>query len=139
MKNKISDSKQDVYLETVRERRRLEGKRVASLSHRKKHHLDPNSPRGRLNAFMHQEVDPGGFGLIPEGYEGITYLSLILFIPKLVGMGFFFFYVSNAHLSFYTKAHTGGSLLDWMIGYEILMVLTLFIIGVKLLGYMFKK
>ena len=88
---------------------------------------------------MQQDVSPGGFGLIPDGYEGITYLTLFLFLPKLVGMAFFFFYVAGARPDLYAQTHTGGSLLDWMVGYEILAAIALLIIAKKLLGYMFGK
>jgi len=142
MKNKSSHTEHDVYLEAVRKRRKLQKKKTISTPKRKKHRfetLDPDSPRGRFSAFMQQDVDPGGFGLIPDGYEGITYLTLFLFLPKLVGMGFFFFYVSSARPELYAKAHTGGFLLDWVVGYEILAALALLIIAKKLLGYMFAK
>ena len=142
MEKQSSQTEHDVYLEAVRKRRKLKEKRVASAPKGKKHRLetlDPDSPRGRFGAFMQQDVDPGAFGLIPEGYEGITYLTLFLFLPKLVGMGFFFFYVSNARPDLYAKAHAGGFLLDWVVGYEILAALALLIIGKKLLGYMFAK
>ncbi len=88
---------------------------------------------------MHQDVDTSMFGLIPEGYEGITYLTLFIFLPKLVGMGFFFFYVSNARPELYAEAHTGGFLLDWVIGYEIIATIALLTIAKKLLSYMFAK
>ena len=143
MKKQSSQTEHDVYLEAVRKRRKLKERKAPSSAPKGKKHrfetIDPNSPRGRFGAFMQQDVDPGGWGLIPEGYEGITYLTLFLFLPKLVGMGFFFFYVSNARPELYAKAHTGGFLLDWVVGYEILAALALLIIGKKLLGYMFAK
>ncbi len=86
---------------------------------------------------MNQDVDPPLFGLIPEGYEGITYLMLFIFLPKLAGMAFFFFYVSGASFELYSKAGAGGFLLDWAVGYEILATLTLLYIGKKMFGYMF--
>jgi len=142
MKKKASHTEHDVYLEAVRKRRKFKEKKISATPKRKKHRfetLDPDSPRSRFGTFMQQDVDPGGFGLIPEGYEGITYLTLFLFLPKLVGMGFFFFYVSSARPDLYAKAHTGGSLLDWVVGYEILAALALLIIAKKMLGYMFAK
>jgi len=143
MKKASSTDENDVYLEAVRKRRKIAKKRAkASAPAGKKHRfntIDPNSPRGRFTDFMQQDVSPGGFGIIPEGYEGITYFALFLFLPKLVGMGFFFFYVANARPDLYAHAHTGGSLLDWVVGYEILAALALLIIAKKLLGYMFGK
>ena len=85
IKRNSPHAEHDVYLEAVRKRRQLEGKKTISTSKRKNHHLetiDPNSPRGRLNAFMHQDVDTSGYGLIPEGYEGITYFTLFLFLCR---------------------------------------------------------
>ncbi len=136
MKKTSSNSEYDVYLETVHDRRRQVNKGVASARN-KKQRFDLNTPRGRFDAFMHQEIEPSGFGLIPKGYEGITYFVLFLFVPQLTGMGFFFFYVGHASFDLFSKAHTGGFFLDWMIGYEILTTLALLIIGIKLLGYMF--
>jgi len=88
---------------------------------------------------MQKDVNPGGFGIIPEGYEGITYLALFLFFPKLVGMGFYFFFMASARPELYTEIHTHGFLLDWVIGYEILAAVALLIIAKKLLGYMLVK
>ena len=136
MKNTSSDSEYNVYLETVRNRRKKKG--LAS-PHKKRERFDLNTPRGRFDAFMHQDVDSGGFGLIPEGYEGITYFALFLFVPQLTGMGFFFFYVSHASFDLFPQAHTGGFFLDWIIGYEILASLALLMIGIKMLKYMFTK
>ena len=138
MKRIQFDPENDVYLETVSNRRKQEQKSVSSIRE-KRHYYDSNSSRGRFNAFMHQEIEPIGFGLIPEGYEWITYFALFLFLPKLTGMVFFFFYISHASFELYAGAHMGGFLFDWLAGYEILATLALLIIGKKLFSYIFAE
>jgi hypothetical protein len=128
----------DIYLQTVRKRR---GNRTTARSRnqRPKHIPDADSPRGRFIAFMQQDVHPSGFELIPEGYRGITYFMLFLFVPKLIGMGFFFFYMAGGDIELYRQVHTGGALLDWVIGYEIVAAVVLLYIAKQLLGFMFAK
>ncbi len=84
---------------------------------------------------MQQDVTFAGSGLIPDGYRGISYLTLLLFLPKLTGMAFFFFYVAGGDAELYSHVHTSGSLLDWVIGYEILAAVALLIIGKNLLSF----
>ncbi len=98
--------------------------------------MNPNSQEGRFNAFMHQNVEAPGWDLIPQEYAWLIYLGLFLFAPWLTGVAFFFFYVSNARPELFAQVHTGGVLLDWMIGYEILAALFLLMIGKNLLSYL---
>jgi len=130
----------DIYLEAVRKRRKIEKKSVSNPKKRvRKKYIDVNSPQGRFHAFMQQDVEFAGANLIPDGYKGITYSLLAFFLPKIVGMAFFFFYVAEGKPNLYSEVHSGGTLLDWAVGYEILLAISLLIIGKKLLGYVFIK
>jgi hypothetical protein len=82
---------------------------------------------------MHQEVGSDGFSIIPPQYTSIAFLALFLIIPKLLGMGFFYFYVSEGRSDLYANVHAGDPLLDWVIGYEIFAVIVLLIIGKNLI------
>jgi hypothetical protein len=73
-----------------------------------------------------------GTGLSPQ-YVGITFLGLLLILPKLIGMGFFFFYISEGQPDLYAKVHTGNHLLDWVIGYEFFATIVLLVIGKRLI------
>jgi len=140
--NSFKSDETDVYIETVRKKRKRKSKYDGDSGHGRRnrfHPVDPNSPQGRLNQFMRQEIEPSGFGIIPEGYEGITYFVLFIFLPKLVGMGFFYIFVAEGRLEVYQKVHTGGHLLDWMIGYEILAAIALLIIAKKMLTFVFGR
>jgi hypothetical protein len=141
MKTTKKDDGMDVYLEAVRKRRKLNNTNRSSVKKRQRDLplIDANSPRGRFVEFMQQDVHPSGFELIPEGYRGITYFMLFLFVPKLIGMGFFFFYMAEGDIELYRQVHTGGALLDWVIGYEIVAAVVLLYIAKQLLGFMFAK
>jgi hypothetical protein len=130
MKKTPSD---DIYLETIRKRRKPHPSNISSRNKKYRESLDPNSPSSRFSSFMRQDVGSNGFGIIPPQYTGIVLLGIFLLIPKLLGMGFFFFYVSKGESDLYASVHTGGTLLDWAIGYEILAVIILLFIGKYLL------
>ena len=133
----------DVYLESVRRRHQRQQNRAAggitTARRRNGRTAADGAPQTKIAAFMNQEVDPDGWGLIPEGYETITYITLFIFAPWLTGMAFFFFYVSNARPSLYAQIHTGGPLLDWMVGYEILASIALLIIAKKFFSFLFSS
>ena len=124
----------DVYLETVRKRRKSQPQSGTSKGKRFQQSLDPDSPRSRFSAFMHQEIGTDGWGFIPPQYTGVTLMAALLFVPKLLGMGFFFFYLSKGDAELYAQVHAGDPLLDWVIGYEIFAVIVLLLIGKKILN-----
>ena len=130
MKKKTSPhDTSDVYLETVRKRRKPTPKDVAPRTKRFRESLDPHSPRERFSRFLHQDIGSDGFSFVPAQYVGVTFFAIFLIVPKLLGMGFFFFYISGGHANLYAQVHTGDPLLDWVIGYEIFAAIVLLIIG----------
>ncbi len=139
MKKSIFDGEDDVYLETIRKRRSQSksAKNKGVSSRRKK--VAKDSSQNRFGEFMKQEVTAEDFQLIPEEYFGITLFVLFLTVPKVLGIAFFFFYVAEAKRELYQQVHTGGYLLDWVVGYEIFMAIALLIIGAKLINYVFGK
>jgi hypothetical protein len=139
MKKSVFDDIPDVYLETVRKRKNDSGESTAGRQRRKRKSFDEASNKERFEQFMKQEVSTDDLVLIPPEYAGITIFVLFLFLPKLVGMGFFFFYVSGGNIDTYHHVHTGGSLLDWVIGYEILAALALLVIFKKLISFVLGK
>ncbi len=88
---------------------------------------------------MKRDLSTEDFWLIPPEYFGITMFVLFLTIPKVLGMAFFFFYIAGGDSKLYHQIHTGGYLLDWAIGYEILAAVALLIIFKKLISYVFVK
>ncbi len=138
MKKSIFDE-DDPYLEAVRKRRGRSTAPQNRSSRRKRRSLDPNSTGNRLNEFMKQELSSEDFWLIPPEYFGITMFVLFLTTPKVLGMAFFFFYIAGGDSELYRQVHTGGYLLDWAIGYEILAAAALLIILKKLISYVFGK
>ena len=133
MKNRFSNQPDDIYLETVRKRRKPSLDDVAPKIKRFKESLDPSSPRSRFSAFMRQEVGGDGFGFIPPEYTNITLFVLFVFLPKLLGMGFFYLYICKGQASLYATTHTDGFLFDWVVGYEIFATVLLLYIGRKLI------
>ena len=125
---KKKNAADDVYLETVRKRRKSRPQNMGSRGKRFQQSLDPDSPRSRFSDFMHQEIGTDGWGFIPPQYTGVTLMAALLFVPKLLGMGFFFFYLSKGDAELYAQVHTGDPLLDWVIGYEIFAVIALIFI-----------
>jgi hypothetical protein len=138
MNNRRTNDLDDIYLETIRKRHKHRHTHTATMrTKRYRKSLDSNSPYARFSSFMHQEVGLDGFGIIPPQYTGITFLTLLLTLPKFLGMGFFFFYLSGGNVDIYNKVHTGDFLLDWVIGYEVFATVTLLIIGKNLVETVF--
>jgi len=126
----------DIYLETVK--KRSKHNRNKTFAKRKKYKdIDPDSPRGRFHEFMYQDVASDGLWIIPPQYTFITIAIFATVIPVLTGMAFFFFYMSRGDPDLYSRIHTGGILLDWAIGYEIIMFIILAVIAIKLLSFVF--
>jgi hypothetical protein len=124
----------DIYLETIRKRRKHTRKKRPT-KYAKLH----AASHSRFYAYMHQDVDISAGSIIPESYQLPVYLFLFIFLPKLIGMGFYFFFMSHAQTDLYLEIRTGGFLLDWAIGYEILMALFFFVIIKNFLFYPFAK
>ncbi len=94
--------------------------------------------REKLAEFMSADVHDSEFGIIPEGYGGISYLTFLIFAPWLAGLAFMFFYVSGGNMDTFNGLES-NTLLTWVIGYEIIAVLVLLLIFKKLLVYLFSK
>ena len=94
--------------------------------------------REKLAEFMSADVHDSEFGIIPEGYGGISYLTFFIFAPLLAGLAFMFFYVAGGDVDTFNGLES-SSLLIWVIGYEIIATLTLLLIFKKLLVYLFSK
>jgi hypothetical protein len=83
---------------------------------------------------MSADVQDSEFGIIPEGYGGITYLAFLLFAPWIMGTLFMFFYVSGGDVGTFSSLES-NAMLTWVIGYEILAAIVLLIIFKKLMTY----
>ena len=94
--------------------------------------------RDKLAEFMSADVHDSEFGIIPEGYGGISYLTFLIFAPWLSGLAFMFFYVAGGDVDTFNGLES-SSLLTWVIGYEIIAALTLLLIFKKLLVYLLSK
>ena len=51
--------------------------------------------RDKLAEFMSADVHDSEFGIIPEGYDGISYLTFLIFAPWIAGTLFMLFYVAG--------------------------------------------
>jgi len=91
--------------------------------------------RDKLAEFMSADIHDSEFGIIPEGYGGITYLTLFIFAPWIAGSLFMFFYVSDGNMETFNGLEN-SPMLTWVIGYEILAALVLLLIFKKLLVYL---
>jgi len=94
--------------------------------------------RDKLAEFMSADVHDGEFGIIPEGYGGISYVVFLIFAPWLAGIAFMFFYVAGGDMETFNGIKD-STLLTWVIGYEILAALILLLIFKKLLFYLLSK
>ena len=94
--------------------------------------------RDKLAEFMSADVHDSEFGIIPEGYGGIFYLTFLIFAPWLTGLAFMFFYVAGGDIDTFNGLES-SPLLTWVIGYEIIATLTLLLIFKKLLVYLFSR
>jgi len=129
----------DIYLETVRKRRKKTHRDLAPKIKRYRESLDPSSPYSRLYNYMNQDIGSDGWWFIPSRYAGLTFILALLIIPKLIGMGFFFLYICKGNIGLYIQTHPNDPLFDWIIGYEAFAFITLLIIAKSFLGYMFEK
>ncbi len=94
--------------------------------------------RDKLAEFMSADVHDSEFGIIPEGYGGISYLTFLIFAPWLAGLAFMFFYVAGGDINTFNGIKD-SSLLTWVIGYEIIAALVLLLIFKKLIVYLLSK
>ena len=94
--------------------------------------------RNKLTDFMNADVSDSEFGIIPEGYSGITYLTIFLFLPEIAGIAFIFFYVSDGSLATFQETDI-DYLLTWIVGYEIVAALVLLLIFKKAMIFIFSK
>jgi uncharacterized membrane protein len=120
--NPFETSSSDTILESARKIRLEKQKRKKAQT------------RDKLAEFMSADVQDSEFGIIPEGYEGITYLAFLLFAPWIMGTLFMFFYVSGGSIETF-NALENSTMLTWVIGYEILAAIVLLIIFKKLMTY----
>jgi len=79
------------------------------------------------NKFSQQEVTFDDTPLFfPAGLEKIFLLIYFITLPYLAGLAFLFFYVGNGDISLFSSLNDDASyMLTWIIGYEILAVITL--------------
>ena len=77
--------------------------------------------------FSQQEVTFDDTPLFfPDGLEKLFLLIYFITLPYLAGLAFLFFYVGDGDTSLFGSLSSDASyLLTWIIGYEILAVLTL--------------
>lgn len=77
--------------------------------------------------FSQQEVTFDDTPLFfPAGLEKVFLLIYFIVLPYLAGLAFLFFYVGNGDTSLFSSLNTDASyMLTWIIGYELLAVLTL--------------
>jgi len=122
--NTIKGSESGTILESAR-RVRLEKQRQKQAQ-----------TRDRLAEFMSANVQDSELGIIPEGYGGVTYLLLFIFLPWLIGTLFMFFYIGGEDIVTFTSLNS-NPLLNWVMGYEILAALTLLYIFKKAVTYVF--
>jgi len=94
--------------------------------------------RDKLAEFMSADVHDSEFGIIPEGYGGISYLTFLIFAPWIAGTLFMLFYVAGGDMETF-KGLENSALLTWVIGYEILAAVILLLIFKKLLVYILHK
>jgi len=89
------------------------------------------NPRTKLirnnQKFSQQEVTFDDTPLFfPKGLEKIFLLFYFITLPYLTGLAFLFFYVGSGDSSLFASlSHDASYLLTWIIGYEILAVITL--------------
>jgi len=91
--------------------------------------------REKLTEFLSADIQDSEFGIVPEGYGGITYVAFFIFGPWIMGILFIFFYVSGGSLKAFTSLDT-NFFLTWIIGYEILGSIILLIILKKLISHL---
>ena len=124
--NPFKTSSSDTILESAGKIRREKQKRRKAQT------------RDKLAEFMSADVHDGEFGIIPEGYGGISYIAFLIFAPWLAGIAFIFFYVASGDMETFNGIKE-STLLTWVIGYEILAAVVLLLIFKKLLFYILSK
>jgi cellulose synthase/poly-beta-1,6-N-acetylglucosamine synthase-like glycosyltransferase len=93
--------------------------------------------RNNNRKFSQQEVTFDDTPLFfPAGLEKFFLLLYFITLPYLAGLAFLFFYVGNGDTSLFSSLSTDSSyMLTWIIGYELLAVLTLLWILKKAIGF----
>jgi hypothetical protein len=109
----------------------LESARKIRLEKQKKREA---RTRDKLAEFMSADIQDSELGIVPEGYGGIFYLTVLLFVPWIIGTIFMFLYVAKGQMNTFGSLDT-SILLTWVIGYEILAVLILLLIFKKAISY----
>ena len=110
----------------------------ARKSREERQQAKKDKTRNKLAEFMNADVRDSEAGIIPEGYDGITYLTIFLFLPEIVGIAFIFFYVSDGNLATFQETDI-DYLLTWIVGYEIVAALVLLLIFKKAMVFIFSK
>ena len=87
---------------------------------------------------MNADVRDSELGIIPEGYDGIIYLTIFLFLPEIVGIAFIFFYIGDGNLAT-LQATNIDYLLTWIVGYEIVVAFVLLLAFQKAMVAIFSK
>lgn len=102
-----------------------------------KQRLKKERTRDKLAEFMNADVHDSEFGIIPEGYGGITYFTFFIFAPWIAGTLFMFLYVSGGSVETFTALES-NIMFTWVIGYEILAAIILLVIFKKLIVYLLR-
>ena len=110
----------------------------ARKSRKERQQAKKDKTKNKLAEFMNADVSDSEVGIIPEGYNGITYLTIFLFLPEIVGIAFIFFYIGDGNLAT-LQATNIDYLLTWIVGYEIVVALVLLLAFQKAMVAIFSK
>ena len=79
----------------------------------------------KWRSFGSQVVDFKDFLYIPEKWEGVVYTFCFVGVPYIVGAVFLFFFVAGGSYENFKLLNMNAFLIIWLIGYEIVAVLSL--------------
>ncbi len=88
-----------------------------------------NNRRRKEASFAQKEIDVKSLVIAPEGYETFMFIIYFLTIPYLVGLAFLYLFIATASFSNFLNFKISSFFVIWAIGYEVVAIITLTLIG----------
>ena len=88
-----------------------------------------NNKRRTENSFAKKEIDVKAFIIAPEGYETFMFGIYFLTVPYLSGLTFLYLFVAQGSFSHFLNFKISSFFVIWMIGYEVVAVISLVLIA----------
>jgi len=103
------------------------------IERQKRFKQQKNQPGAR--GFLHKKVYLNEILDLPEGLANTIFFGMFILFPYLAGLIFIFFVLAQANYQLYQKIEGYSFIFSWVIGYEFLASVLMFIIIYSALTY----